>query len=150
MKSGNPAKPRHIKEAQGTLKKYREIENPVMGEVMSVLPVIPEGFNKDEEKYFIHRCEQMLNMGLLTPEFVQSMERAAVWYGIWITTRRAIKKNGYTQTTQSGYSAITSDLTTMEKAHKYLVDFEREYGFTLASSQKISMPPKDKGNEYFD
>ena len=144
MAGGRPRKPTHIKKAQGTLEKSREVSNPAIGELMSVLPAIPDGLSNDEEKYFIYCCEEMLKDGLLATKFVRTIERAAVWYGIWVITRRSIQEHGFIQKTKSGYSAITAELTAMEKSHKYLVDFETRFGLDLVSSQKINIPTNKK------
>ena len=150
MSGGRPRKPKHIKEAQGTLAKSREVDHPAMGEALSVLPSVPVGMGEHEEKYFLHCAGDLLSKGLLTAGFLPSLEMAASWYALFIIARNEVRSNGAVQVTQSGYTQITGSFTTMDKTYKNLVDFENRYGFNLVSSQKISMPAREKGNKYFD
>ena len=146
----NPAKPRHIKEAQGTLKKSREVANPASGEALSVLPAIPDGMTVDEERYFIYVCEQLLDLGLLTSQFVVDIEMAAMWYRQFVEARKKIREGEGIYVAKSGYSQVSGWHTQMEKAYKNLTDFHGKYGLDLVSSQKISMPPRNKEDTDFD
>ena len=146
----NPQKPKHIKEAQGTLRKSREIAAPAVGEALSVLPAVPDGMGVDEEKYFLYACGELLELGLLTSQFIVSIEMAAIWYAEFIEARKRCREGEGQYVAQSGFSQISGWFTQMEKAYKQVVDFEGRYGLNLVSSQRISMPPRDKGSEYFD
>ena len=145
-----PTKPDHVKEAQGTLQPCRVNDSPAVGDALSVLPAVPDGMTEYEEKYFIWCCEDLLDKGLLTRSFAVSIERAALWYHVFATSRKRMRGGGYVQETQSGYTQITADFTAMKESHKLLSEFEGKYGLDLVSSQKISMPVRDKDDEYFD
>jgi hypothetical protein len=149
-KGGRPKKPRHIKEGQGTLTKSREIENYLVSEKLDILPAIPEGMKPEEEKFFIWACEEMLKTGTLSSQFLRSLERACFYWWIWVSCREIIRRDGATQKSNSGWNQKSGDFTVMNEAHKYLVEFDNEYGLNLVSSQKIRMPDVKKGNDYFD
>jgi P27 family predicted phage terminase small subunit len=81
---------------------------------------------------------------------VDLIRRAAEWKDVYERAKNEVLSGGYFQTTQSGYTQVTAHFTVMEKAHAKLLEFEREFGFTLASSQKIVIPEANKENEFFD
>jgi len=146
----NPAKPKHIKEAQGTLKPSREVENPVTFQALSIIPDIPDVIPDAGKEYFIYCCKALIEIGVLSAAIINKAVRAASWYADFVKASKAIDEHGYIQTTKSGYDAISPHLTMKERAEKYLTEFEREYGLTLASSQKLSMPTKKPDDELFD
>lgn len=145
----NPQKPKHIKEAQGTLKNYREIANPAMGESLSVLPAVPDGFTVEEEKFFIYVCNELLNLGLLASQFIVDVEMACIWYRAFCEARKVIREGGGVQTTQSGYNQTTGYWSQMKDSYKNLVDFNNKYGLNLVAAQKISMPDILKESDIF-
>ena len=147
MAGGRPRKAVHIKEAQGTLAKSREITDPAIGEVMSILPAVPVGMTEDEEKYFLYCCDELLNLGLLTSQFIVSIEMAAIWYREFCEARRFIRENGGTQKTQSGYTQINGYFTQMKESYRMLRDFENSYGLNLVSAQKINLPDPHRDDD---
>jgi len=146
----NPAKPKHVKEAQGTLRKCRETDNPVTFEPLSEVPSVPETIPEQGRDYFRYCCELLLSIGLLTAAFIPDITRAAIWYAIMVRAAAHISEDDYFQKTQAGYTAINAHLTTLEKATKFLNEFEGKYGLNLVSSQKLSMPNKKKNEDDFD
>ncbi len=150
MGAGRPRKPVHIKKAQGTLEKSREIDNPVTFDSLSDVPEIPVIVPNEGRDYFVFCCELLLSIRLLTAAFIPDITRAAIWYGYMVQAVNQMAEDKYYQETKTGYTAINSHLTTYEKAHKYLSDFENKYGFNLVSSQRLSMPDKKRESEYFD
>ena len=148
--AGRPTKPRHIKEAQGTLEKSREVDNPITRQALSKVPNIPDIIPDRGKEYFIYCCKALIEDGLLSAAIINKAVRAASWYADFVKASKAIDEHGYIQTTKSGYDAISPHLTMKERAEKYLTEFEREYGLTLASSQKLSMPTKKPDDELFD
>lgn len=149
MAGGRPRKAVHIKEAQGTLARSREIDSPAIGEPLSILPAVPEGMTGDEEKYFLYCCEELLNLGILTSQFIVSIEMAAIWYREFCEARQFIRENGGTQKTQSGYTQISGYFTQMKESYKMLRDFENSYGLNLVSAQKINMPDVLRESDIF-
>lgn len=145
-----PRKPDHIKKAQGTLRECRVNQSPATAEILSAVPAVPDDVPDDGRGYFVQSCEILFSLGVLTAAYIPDISRVAMWYSIFIRAFRAIEADGYFQTTQGGYTAINAHLTTMDKAHKHLVDFEGRYGLTLVSAQKISIPAKPKNEKDFD
>ena len=141
-------KAKHIKEAQGTLQPCRVNDSPATGEPMSLLPAIPDGMEVEEEKYFIKCCEELLNLGLLTSQFIPSIEMAAFWWWEFVENRKKIRKEGSVQVTKTGYSQTTGYHSAMKDAYKNLVDFENRYGLNLVSAQKISVPGARRSNDF--
>ena len=149
MNKGRPRKAVHIKEAQGTLARSREISDPIVSEQLDTLPTIPKGMQPDEEKFFIWACEEMLKAGALSSQFLRSLERAAFYWWVWVSARELIRIDGATQKSNSGWAQKSGDFTVMNDAHKYLTEFDNLYGLNLVSSQKIRMPDVLKESDIF-
>ena len=144
-----PLKPRHLKESQGTLQPCRD-KGGVDDRPLSAIPEVPVGLGVVAEGYFVHYCEILMSRGLLVASHVDLIRRAADWKEVYERAKNECLNDAYYQTTQSGYTQVTAHFTVMEKAYAKLLEFEREFGFTLASSQKIVMPEHNKENEFFD
>ena len=108
---------------------------------------VPEGGGGG---YFTHVCNMLLYFGKLTPALIPTITRIAQIYDVYEKAQKIVAEDGAFQTTQSGYSTKSGAWTVMSEAHKIILDFEKENGFTLASSQKISIPDKPKNEEDFD
>lgn len=145
-----PSKPDHIKEAQGTLRPCRVNSSPVTSEPLSEIPDVPGGVSESGHGYFHHACEILLSNGVLTASYIPTITRGADIYARYVEARDKVVAEGAFQTAQSGYTAKSGAWTVMVEAHKLLLEFEREYGLTLVSSQKISVPTKPKDNDDFD
>ena len=130
---------------QGTLEKSREVDNPITFQALSEVPEPPDWISDDGREYFIYCCKALIETGSLSAAIMNKVVRAAKWHSMFVQAARNTE-DGYTQKTQSGYKSISPDLTALERAEKYLTEFEREYGLTLASSQKLSMGDKPKGS----
>lgn len=146
--AGRPAKTRQEKEAQGTLEKSREPSNPITYEPLSEVPDVEVPMRGKD--YFVHCCRAMIERGTLSAATINKVVRAAGWYDLWVRALDGIAKDGYIQSTKTGYKAFSPDVTTMEKAEKFLTEFEREYGLTLASSQKLNLPEHKGEDDDFD
>jgi len=145
-----PRKPDHVKAAQGTLKKYRVNDSPATSEKLSSVPDIPGEVPGNAHGYFTHCCEYLLYNDLLTSAIIIQIVRASQMYSEYAKCQEEVAEKGSIQRTGSGYTAKTGAWTVMIEAHKLLLEFEREQGLTLASSQKISVPPKQKNEDDFD
>ena len=150
MKAGRPRKPDHIKKAQGTLKPCRVNNSPATSELLSSVPDIPEDVPDNAHGYFTHCCEYLLHNNLLTSAIIVQIVRASDMYSNYKKMKDIVDEHGPIQTTETGYTAKTGAWTVMVEAHKLLLEFEREQGLTLASSQKISVPPSQKNEDDFD
>lgn len=147
---GRNSIPDHVKEAQGTLKKYRVNENPATAEKLGAVPEIPVEVPENAYGYFTHCCEYLLFNNLLTSAIVVQVVRASQMYSQYAKCQEIVDSDGAIQKTESGYTAKTGAWTVMVEAHKLLLEFEREQGLTLASSQKISVPDKPTNDSDFD
>ena len=147
--AGRPGKPKHIKEAQGTLERSREVANPATGEPLPVLPAIPDGMTVEEEKFFIWVCEELIKTHLLTSQFIIEIEMAAMWYRSFCEAREKVRKDSGVQTTKTGYTQTTGWWSQMKDAYKNLTEFGNRYGLNLVSSQKISLPDSGRETDMF-
>jgi phage terminase small subunit len=94
------------------------------------------------KEYFEHSCQSIMDTGQLYPAFIPTIERAALWYGLFMKASKEIEKNGIVQTAQSGYNSQSPHINVMAMCHKNIVEFENQFGLNLVSSQKIEMPVK--------
>jgi len=150
MAGGRPPKPKHVKEAQGTLEKSREIEHPVTFEPLSAVPKVPDVVPEEGREFFTHHCRLLFSVGLLTAGDISSISQASIWYAIFIRASRSLEEDGQSQKSQTGYENPRPQFTAMVQAQKYLNEFQNKFGFNLASRQRISMPKKKDNSEYFD
>jgi len=145
-----PSKPNHVKEAQGTLRKCRVNTSPATSEPLSAIPAVPPEVPDDGAGYFTWACEILYSFGELRTSFIPSITRAAQMHSQYERHWAIVNETGALQTTQSGYTQKTGAWTLMTEAYKFLNEFEREYGLTLSSSQKITVQDKQKNNADFD
>ena len=145
-----PRKPDHVKKAQGTLQPCRVNSSPATAESLSAIPAVPKDVPDDGAGYFTWACEILFSFGELRTSFIPSITRAAQMHSQYARHWDIVNREGARQVCQSGYTQKTGAWTLMTEAHKFLNEFERDYGLTLASSQKISVPEKPKNNEDFD
>ncbi|MBA7535739.1 hypothetical protein ES705_27997 [subsurface metagenome] len=134
----NNRKPRHIKEAQGTLRKSRETGGGMIWDRLESIPD-PEYCEGMEATYYYQVTSALLEAGVLAKAFLPGIERAAFWYGLFTDARDHIRKHSYTQQTKSGYSQITAYVTVMQTAYKFVCDFESRFGLNLADSIKLDI-----------
>lgn len=147
MKAGRPQKAKHIKEAQGTLRPSREVDNPLTFEPLTVIPEPQYKINGEAKKYYEYVCNLLISNNVLTAAHIPDLTLAAYWWGIMTEARDNIESDGYTQMTQSGYTQITSHITVFEKATKMLQSFSDKYGLNLTASQKIKMPESKREDD---
>ena len=142
-----PRKPDHIKEAQGTLQPCRVNDSPVSGILLSALPDIPDIVPEEGREYFLYFCQSGLGRWL-TADIIPAIARAGWLYANFIRATQSMEAdNGLPwQVAQSGWTQKKGEWTIATEAHKLLLEIEREYGVTLASSQKISIPNKPRGD----
>ena len=145
----NPQKPKHIKQAQGTLRKCREVDHPATTEPLSEVPAVPAEVPDESHGYFTHCCEILLSLGVLTAAYVPDITRAAMTYAHFIRAQRALELVSPVQETKTGYTAISAWWTVYKDSMKSLNEFEGKYGLSLVSSQRISVPDRTD-NEDFD
>ena len=148
--AGRPPKPKHIKEAQGTLEKSREVDNPLTFAPLVAIPEAPTTLTKSGRDFFNLHCEILCNVGQLTAGDISSIIQASRWYAIFDEASKSVFEDGGEQDTSTGYKAATPAFTRMVQAQKYLNEFQNKYGFNLASRQRISMPTQKPENELFD
>ena len=145
-----PSKPDHVKKAQGTLQPCRVNNNPATAELLSAVPDVPEDVPEGGGGYFTHVCNMLLYFKKLTAALIPTITRISQIYDVYQEAQKDVAINGAFQTTQSGYSTKSGAWTVMTESHNHILAFEKECGFTLASSQKISIPDRPQNETDFD
>lgn len=146
MSAGRPRKPKHIKEAQGTLTKSRETGAEMIWDCLKEIPD-PEDCKGAEAVYYYRVTSALMESGALARPFLPGIERAAYWFGLFTEARDHIRKHGFTQQTKSGYSQVTAYFTVMQTAHKFVCDFESRFGLNLADSIKLNISKPQVKND---
>ena len=146
--AGRPRKPVHIKEAQGTLEKSRELDHPLTYSPLSKIPTPSTDLNEDGQKYYEYICKLLLSKHLLTPAFLFDIERSAFWYQQFKYAQREIGKFGSVEESKSGWKQVGAYITLIEKATKFLNEFDNKYGLNLVAGQRIEMPETDDGPDF--
>lgn len=144
-----PRKPKHIKEAAGTLAPSREVQNPLKLRNVDGLPAPPKELGRDGKKYWTYVCSHLYDIGELKQAYLSSILVAAKWYQVLSDAFADIKENGYVYSTGKAKVKRTStSFNVADRAAAHLEKFERDYGLTLVSSQKIE--GKNQTDEFFD
>ena len=141
-----PTKPKVIKQAQGTLKKSRDVISLNL-QPLTELPKPPEEFNYNEAWFFTTVCEALFNSNMLRSADLMTIESMAGWWSIMKESQKDIRDNGMVQVAErTGWRNPSPSIQIFEKAWNKLKDFSDRYGFNLLSKDKISAPVK-KGND---
>ena len=149
MKTTGFKKPRHIKEQQGTLVKSREVSTPLMSDRLSAVPVHPKRFNKNERYFYNYTCKILLDLKLLTPQFIIDVILASTWYHVATESAAKIREGYIIKEFDTGHTTAHAWLKAFESATKLLNEFNNHYGFNLVASQKIEMPTiEDDDNDF--
>lgn len=140
MATGRPRKPRHIKEQQGTIALSREVSNPLMADRLSEIPSCPSKFNENEKRFYNYTCQILLELKLLTPQFIMDVINASTWYHVATEAAAKIRSGDIIKEFDTGHTTSHAWLKAFESATKALNEFNNHYGFNLTASQKIEMP----------
>ena len=119
--------------------------------LLSAVPDVPDVVPDEGKGYFAHVCQSGLGIWL-TADLIPTIARGAVFYTHFIRAFNAIEKAGGSawQSSGTGWTQKSGEFSIMVEAHKLLLEFEREQGLTLASSQKISIPDRPQNEGDFD
>lgn len=148
MPAGRPRKPKHVKQAQGTLEKSREIEHYLTYTPLSSAPEPPRDLDENGRNYYRYICKLMISKRLLTPAFLFDVERASFWWQEFKKAQLDISQNGTYEVSKTGWRQISPTVSVVEKATKFLNEFDRNYGLNLVASQKIEMPEDEEEIRY--
>jgi phage terminase small subunit len=127
------------KRIEGTFRADRDQSNPLEFLALTNLPNRDQG-SEFANHYFQNVGNLLISKKLLTGADLTALERASGWFHIYETSRVQILQDKFIQVAASGYSNISGYLTSYEKAHKYLSEFEGQFGLNPLSRQKIGMP----------
>ena len=149
MATGRPRKPRHIKEKQGTLAVSREVSTPLMSERLIAIPTYPKYFNKNERYFYNYTCKILLDLKLLTPQFIIDVILASTWYHVATESADMIRSGNIIKEFDTGHTTSNAWLKAFDTSSAALDKFNNHYGFNLTASQKIEMPSiEDDDNDF--
>lgn len=145
--AGRPRKTTEQKEMQGTLRKSRELENPMQPDKLEGVPVPPVDLDEVGQTTWLATATQLHALGILSgldlamlKEYcyqISIMERAKVELksGLVITITN---KGGGSYEVKSPYIAIYNEALTHANR------LAQQYGLTPSSRQKITANPKQE------
>jgi phage terminase small subunit len=146
--AGRPRKPKHQKEAQGTLRKGRELEACLEYKPVKAIPPIPDILNEDGRMLFTARCREMIDQGLLTSVYIADVIIAACFWQLIMDAQRHINKDGTTVQVNKRYFQTNCYVKQLVDASKGYREIASRYGWDLVSSQRIQIP--DSSFDEFD
>ena len=145
--AGRPRKPDHVKKQQGTLQKCRINDRPLTYETISVPPEAPAELGEHGRNLFNYVCALLVSKRLLTAAYLVDIEMASQQYEIYKKCVRNMNDNGMFHVTSNGYEVERPCMNRMDKAYKFVTEFNNRYGLNLISGQKIEMPAPEEDDD---
>lgn len=127
--------PNREKERRGTLIKSRIPKMNI--ESMKEVPDPIQELNDLDKEFYYTVCSIFIEWRVLSAAFLNDIERAAVWNGLFWRAKTEVEKNGGVQVTKTGYSQKSGYASMMAEAEKHLQHFKSKYGLNASDMEKV-------------
>tara|TARA_Y100001963_G_C6724388_1_gene420709 strand:+ start:626 stop:1105 length:480 start_codon:yes stop_codon:yes gene_type:complete len=153
--TGRKKIPTEIKKARGTLRKCRELDNPMEVAKVNALPAAPKWLSKIGKEQFNIVVNQLNNLGMLYEVDLKLIESYANAMALHIESEQQLRKVGRIQVYRDNetgdikHSQITPLQTISKQALESALKIATQFGLTPSSRTKISAPKIEvKDNEF--
>ena len=155
--TGRPKIPTEIKKARGTLRKCRELENPMQVKKIETLPAAPEWLSEIGQEQFDIVVNQLNSLGMLYEVDLKLIEAYSNAMALHIESEQQLRQVGRIQVYRDNetgdikHSQITPLQTISKQALESALKFATQFGLTPSARSKISAPIKSleiKDNEF--
>lgn len=154
--TGRKKIPTEIKKARGTLRKCRELENPMQVKKVDGLPVAPKWLSKIGREQFGIVVNQLHSLGMLYEVDIKLIEAYCNSMALHIECEQTLRKTGRIQVyrdSESGeikHSQIVPLQTISKQSLEAAIKIASHFGLTPSSRTRISSPSKleIKDNEF--
>lgn len=145
------AKPKELKEMQGTYEPSKEGLDPVEYGAYERIPTAPEKWPLEAQKIWMDRCQDLKQSGYLVKAMIAPLRRYCFAVFQAEMAEKHLIDEGFTETKISTeghpYEATSKWLSVLDNANKTIEKFGSKFGFTPLDIQKIPKIEKDKGAE---
>ena len=153
--AGRKKIPTELKKVRGTLRKDRELENPMEVKRANGIPVAPKWLSEIGKEQFSIVCNQLNDLSMLYDVDVKLIEAYANAISLHIECEQALRKNGRVQvyTDEDGnpkHAQIVPLQTVSKQSLDQALKLASQFGLTPSARTKISAPAKleIKDNEF--
>tara|TARA_R100000655_G_scaffold94445_1_gene135865 strand:+ start:81 stop:557 length:477 start_codon:yes stop_codon:yes gene_type:complete len=152
--TGRKKIPTEIKKARGTLRKSRELENPMEVKKVEALPVAPKWLSKIGKEQFNIVVNQLSVLGMLYEVDLKLIEAYSNSMALHIESEQELRKVGRIQIYRNDdgdikHAQITPLQTISKQALESALKIATQFGLTPSARTKISAPKLEiKDNEF--
>tara|TARA_R100000664_G_scaffold15934_1_gene24630 strand:+ start:948 stop:1424 length:477 start_codon:yes stop_codon:yes gene_type:complete len=152
--TGRKKIPTEIKKARGTLRKSRELENPMEVKKVEALPVAPKWLSKIGKEQFDIVVNQLSVLGMLYEVDLKLIEAYSNSMALHIESEQELRKVGRIQIYRNDdgdikHAQITPLQTISKQALESALKIATQFGLTPSARTKISAPKLEiKDNEF--
>ncbi|WP_200974442.1 phage terminase small subunit P27 family [Echinicola sp. 20G] len=136
--------PREIKEKRGTLRKCRELDDPMETAKVSEPKKVkaPTFLNKYGKAFFESYRDKLSESFVLTETDIETLELLSAEYGKYVEAQYKLKKEGYvvngTNKNGSSYEMVSPWVNIANNAFKNYNSLMGKFGLSPSERQKIS------------
>ena len=150
--TGRPKIPTEIKKARGTLRKCRELENPMQVKKIETLPAAPEWLSEIGQEQFDIVVNQLNSLGMLYEVDLKLIEAYSNAMALHIESEQQLRQVGRIQVYRDNETGdIKHSQTISKQALESALKIATQFGLTPSARSKISAPIKSleiKDNEF--
>ena len=158
MAKGRKKTPTKIKEMQGTLEKSRTIENEMVVDQVSELPIVPEWLSEIGKKEFVKVTKQLFNLGMLYVVDLKLVEAYSNEISLYLECEMKLQKENRIDDFVSTEGVLlrrqASPLLKMKNdALNNSLKLAAQFGLTPVARASIAAPVTSNNtqiNNYFD
>tara|TARA_R110002050_G_scaffold26276_6_gene69466 strand:- start:90 stop:566 length:477 start_codon:yes stop_codon:yes gene_type:complete len=158
MAKGRKKTPTKIKEMQGTLEKSRTIENEMVVDQVSELPIVPEWLSEIGKKEFVKVTKQLFNLGMLYVVDLKLVEAYSNEISLYLECEMKLRKENRIDDFVSTEGVLlrrqASPLLKMKNdALNNSLKLAAQFGLTPVARASIAAPVTSNNtqiNNYFD
>lgn len=152
--TGRPKIPTEIKKARGTLRKHRELDNPMQVKKIDV-PAAPKWLSKIGKEQFNMVVKQLHSLDMLCEVDLQLIVAYANNMALHIECEQTLRKNGRVMVYRNDegdikHSQIVPLQAVSKQALEMCLKLASQFGLTPSARSKISAPARIevKDNEF--
>jgi len=142
-----PPKPRALKEAAGTLRRDRDVTNPI--EVEPGEPPMPDYLGDDARECWEFYAPMLVRLRVMSEADWGQFVRMCQAWGRIRECEKKIAEKGYTFTTEKGYEMQVPEVGIMHNAEEKFHRLAGRFGLDPASRSKVgALPGGNTGNKF--
>jgi len=139
------------KALKGTLKKHRQKDNPMSGQIATVDMVSEDMFhNKYAYEEYNRAFVELSEMGVIQTTDISSLIMLCDMWGVYCDQKDLIKGGDYLIKTPNGMKQTSPNLTNFFRAYAEYFKLAKEFGLTPIARTKINVTPQKPDDPFED